>query len=125
MKRRLLNYFSPHRLASHRFYFWAHTDHTDLTVFALVGGKSHRCFAFVDGFRLTRILLLGSHRSHRSHSFCFSGWEISQMLSAGLLQWLTRIQQIQQIQLLLRNLFNPLNLCEIYYNDSVRSVGSV
>lgn len=44
MKRRLLNYFSPHRLASHRFYFWAHTDHTDLTVFALVGGKSHRCY---------------------------------------------------------------------------------
>lgn len=31
MKRRLLNYFSPHRLASHRFYFWAHTDSTDST----------------------------------------------------------------------------------------------
>ena len=47
------------------------------------------------------------------------------MLSAGLLQRLTRIQQIQQTQLLLRNLFNPLNLCEIYYNNSVRSVGFV
>ena len=89
MKRRLLNYFSPHRLGSHRFYFWAHTDLTDLTVFALVGGKSHRCFAFVDGFGLTQI------------------------------------QQIQRTQLLLRNLFNPLYLREIYYNDYVRSVGSV
>ena len=62
MKRRLLNYFPPSLrltqillLGSHRFYFWAHTDLTDLTVFALVGGKSHRCFAFVDGFGLTQI----------------------------------------------------------------------
>ena len=47
------------------------------------------------------------------------------MLSAGLLQRLTQIQRIQQTQLLLRNLFNPLYLREIYYNDYVRSVGSV
>lgn len=31
MKRRLLNYFSPPAFASHRFYFWAHTDSTDST----------------------------------------------------------------------------------------------
>lgn len=31
MKRRLLNYFSPHRLASHRSNFLAHTDSTDST----------------------------------------------------------------------------------------------
>ena len=65
MKRRLLNYFSPHRLASHRFYFWAHTDLTDLTVFALVGGKSHRCFC----------VWAGSHGFH----FAFGLTQISQI----------------------------------------------
>ena len=45
--------------------FWAHTDLTDPTVF-FVGGKSHRWFcAWVA--RADSTLLLGSHRSHRSH----------------------------------------------------------
>ena len=96
---------------------WAHTDHTDPTGFArLALNLTDASLSLMD---------LGSHgfyfwaHTDPTHSFCFSGWEISQMLSAGLLQRLTQIQQIQQSQLLLRNLFNPLNLCEIYFNNSV------
>ena len=68
-----------------------HTDRTDLAVFALVGGKSHRIFL--------HICSKGSHRSRRSHGVCFNGWEISQRFCATLLHGLTQITRISRFLL--------------------------
>lgn len=73
-------------LGSHRFYFWAHTDLTDLTVFALVVGN------------LTDALRRFAPKAHTDST--------------------------DSTDLSSRNFYplNLLNLCEIYFNNSVGSV---